>query len=96
MAYCTIVEWEEGFDLADFERSLAEVAASSAAPEGRLARIVGADARGARVIEVWRSGEDAQAFARQSAGAVSAASLPTPSRVYGFEATHETSSESGS
>jgi len=85
MAFCTIVEfdWSDDFDLGRFEN----LASSSGAPaaEGRLARITGYDDSGARVIEVWRSGEDARAFAERSAGVV--AQMPAPSRVLGFDVT---------
>jgi hypothetical protein len=39
------------------------------------------------MIEVWRSREDAQAFAEQSAPFLATAQLPPPSRVAGFEVT---------
>jgi hypothetical protein len=64
-------------------------ATSACAPlaEGRLSRIAGIDGQGARMIEVWRSSDDAQAFARQSAPQLAAAPMPPPSRVVGFEVT---------
>ena len=57
------------------------------APAGRLSRISGIDEKGARVIEVWRSAGDAQAFAEKSRPFLAAANLPAPSRVLGFEVT---------
>jgi hypothetical protein len=39
------------------------------------------------MIEVWRSSDDAQAFARQSAPLLSTAQMQAPSRVVGFEVT---------
>jgi hypothetical protein len=57
------------------------------APEGRLSRIAGIDGTGARMIEVWRSSQDARAFAEQSAPALADAQLPAPSRVVGFDVT---------
>jgi hypothetical protein len=39
------------------------------------------------VIEVWRSGGDAQAFAEQAAPRLAAVPMPPPSRVTGFEVT---------
>jgi hypothetical protein len=47
----------------------------------------GAHEKGARVIEVWRSADDAQAFAEKSRPFLEAAKLPAPSRVVGFEVT---------
>ena len=56
-------------------------------PAGCLSRITGVDDAGARVIEVWRSGDDARAVAEKSRPALAAARLPAPARVVGFEAT---------
>jgi hypothetical protein len=56
-------------------------------PDGRLSQISGIDEKGARVIEVWRSAGDAQAFAEKSRPFLAAAKLPAPSRVFGFEVT---------
>ena len=39
------------------------------------------------MIEVWRSSQDAEAFAKQSAPLLAAAQLPAPSRVTAFEVT---------
>jgi hypothetical protein len=50
-------------------------------------QISGIDKKGARVIEVWRSADDAQAFAEKSRPFLAAAKLPAPSRVAGFEVT---------
>jgi hypothetical protein len=85
MAYCTIVEfeWDETFDY----RSFAEMAEPGEVPEGRLSRISSIDASGARMIEVWRSPDDARAFAEKSAPTLGAADLPMPSRVQGFDVT---------
>jgi len=69
MTYCTVVEfeWDEDFDHEGFRRTLGRLSEESPSPAGLLSRITGIDASGARVIEVWRSGDDAQAFAKQSA-----------------------------
>src|SRR5262249_29215462 len=56
-------------------------------PAGLLSRITGIDASGARGIEVWRAGDDAQAFAKQSAPLLAAVPMPPPSRVTGFQVT---------
>ena len=84
MPFCTIVEFEWA-DPVERERLEAALAAAGAegAPDGRLAKIVGVDDSGARVVEVWRSGEDARVFAERSAPAVG--QMPAPSRVVGFE-----------
>jgi hypothetical protein len=89
MPYCTIVEfeWDESFDHEGFASMLDRMSEGSPPPEGRLSRIAGIDGQGARMIEVWRSSDDAQAFARRSAPLLSTAQMPAPSRVVGFEVT---------
>jgi hypothetical protein len=89
MPYCTIVEfeWNESLDRERFAGMLDNAGAGRAAPEGRLSQIAGIDDTGARVIEVWRSGDDARRFAEQSAPSLSAVQMPPPSRVLGFEVT---------
>ena len=89
MTYCTIVEfeWDESFDHEGFARTLDQLNAGSPPPAGRLSRISGIDARGARMIEVWRSSDDARAFAQLSAPRLAAVPMPPPSRVLGFEVT---------
>jgi len=85
LPFCTIVEFEWA-DPSERERLEAALGAGAdGPPEGRLAKIVSVDDSGARVIEVWRSGDHARAFAERSAPAV--AEMPTPSRVAGFEVT---------
>jgi hypothetical protein len=84
MPYCTIVEFEWS-DKAERDSFESAVDAGDAHPDGRLAKIMGIDDVGARVVEVWRSGEDARAFAERTAPAV--AQMPVPSRVAGFEVT---------
>jgi hypothetical protein len=66
MPFCTIVEieWGENLDRERFERMAGGT--NDSAPDGRLARITGIDVTGARVVEVWRSGDDASAFAEQT------------------------------
>jgi hypothetical protein len=89
MPYCTIVEfeWSEGLDRERFASMVGGAGAGETAPEGRLSKIAGIDDTGARVIEVWRSSDDARRFAEQSAPSVSAVQMPAPSRVFGFEVT---------
>jgi hypothetical protein len=86
MPFCTIVEfeWDETFDR---ERFASVAGDGTVLPDGCLSRIAGIDGSGARMIEVWRSSDDAMAFAQQSAPSLSAAQLPPPSRVVGFEVT---------
>jgi len=90
MTFCTLVEfeWDETFGRERFTSVIGEVGGDT--PEGLLCRIVGTDDKGARVIEVWRSGDDAQAFAEQSRPFLAAAQMPAPSRVIGFEVTSYT------
>jgi hypothetical protein len=87
MTFCTLVEfeWNETFGRERFTSAVGDVGGEP--PEGLLSRIVGIDDKGARVIEVWRSGGDAQAFAEKSRPFLAAAQLPPPSRVTGFEVT---------
>ena len=75
MPFCTIVEfeWTETFGQEQFATMI-----ERAGP---------VDDTGARVIEVWRSGADAQAFAEQTAPALAEIQMPPPSRVIGFETT---------
>ena len=87
MPFCTIVEfqWDESFDHAAFAQTVG--GAGDVLPAGCLSRISSIDATGARMIEVWQSGEDARAFAEQSKPFLDGAQLPAPSRVSGFEVT---------
>jgi hypothetical protein len=87
MPFCTIVEfeWDETFDHEAFGTALG--ARGDALPDGCLSRISSIDASGARMIEVWQSGEHARAFAEQSAPDLAAMPIPAPSRVSGFELT---------
>jgi len=85
MPFCTIVEleWTAGFWRSDFEAMMASSGADAGVPEGLITRIVGIEDSAGRVVEVWRSGADAQAIAEQSAPVTS--QMPAPSRVAGFE-----------
>jgi hypothetical protein len=85
MPYCTIVEfaWDESFDYEAFARTIG--AGGDVLPTGCLSRISSIDATGARMIEVWESGQDARAFAERSAPDIDLAQLPAPTRVSGFE-----------
>jgi hypothetical protein len=87
MPFCTIVEfeWDESFDHESFGRAVGGT--DGALPSGCLSRIASIDAAGARMIEVWQSGADAQAFAEQSAPLLASTPMPPPARVAGFELT---------
>jgi hypothetical protein len=87
MPFCTIVEfeWSEDLDRPRFEQMTAGSGAGEPGPEGRLAKIMGIDDAGARVVEVWRSGQDAMAFAQRTAPVT--CQMPAPSRAVGFEVT---------
>ena len=89
MPFCTIVEfeWDSSEARAAFEKTMAAVAAASPRPAGRVSRIVGIDEGGARVVEVWESGQAAAAYAEKTGPVVSGAALPTPVRVVAFEVT---------
>jgi hypothetical protein len=89
MTFCTIVEfeWDETFSRERFESMIKMVGAGQSPPEGCLSRIAGVDSKGARMIEVWRSGDDARAHAERTATDLSAGQWPAPSRVSGFDVT---------
>jgi len=89
MPFCTRVEfeWNESFGREQFTAAIGGLGQDGDLPQGCLSRITSIDDAGARVIEVWRSGGDAQAFAEQSRPALAAAELPAPARVVGFETT---------
>ena len=89
MPYCTVVEfeWSSPEERKQFENMIGAAGDAGPGPEGRLSRISGIDDAGARMIEVWRSSDDARAFAEQSGPAMAVAEMPAPSRVYGFEVT---------
>jgi hypothetical protein len=89
MAYCTIVEfeWNDSLGRDRFASIIDSAGMGQNVPEGRLSQITGIDDQGARMIAVWRSGQDARRFAEQSAPALIAIQMPPPSRVLGFEVT---------
>lgn len=89
MTYCTVVEfeWSSPEERQKFENMIAGAGGAGHAPAGRLSHITGIDDTGARMIEVWRSGADARAFAEQSGPGLAVMKMPAPSRVYGFEVT---------
>ena len=87
MPFCTIVEfeWDENFGRERFTSAIGDMGEEK--PAGLLSRITGIDDKGARIVEVWRSGEHARAFAEKSRPVLAAAQLPAPSRVVGFDVT---------
>ena len=89
MPFCTLVEfeWNESFGREQFIVVAGGLSQDGELPEGCLSRVTSIDDTGARVIEVWRSGDDARAFAERSRPALAAAQLPAPARVVGFETT---------
>jgi hypothetical protein len=89
MTFCTIVEfeWNETFDRERFESMIKMAGGDQPPPEGCLSRIAGVDDKGARIIEVWRSSDDATAHAENTAPDLSAGQWPAPSRVFGFDVT---------
>ena len=89
MPFCTFVEfeWDESFGREQFTAAVGNADPGDELPEGCLSRITGIDDTGARVIEVWRSGDDARAFAGQTRPALAAAQMPAPARMAGFEIT---------
>jgi hypothetical protein len=89
MPFCTLVEfeWSESFGQEQFTAAIGRLGDDGELPDGCLSRITSIDDGGARVIEVWRSGDDARAYAERSRPALAAAQLPAPARVVGFETT---------
>lgn len=87
MPYCTVVEFDDSFDRERFEEFTKSAGGTESLPDGCLSRIVGIDDTGARVIEVWESGEAAMVFAQKTGPSLASADLPAPVRVFGFQAT---------
>ena len=89
MPFCTLVEfeWDVSFGKEQFTAAVGNADPGEELPAGCLSRITSVDDAGARVIEVWCSGDDARAFAEKSRPALTAAQMPAPARVVGFETT---------
>jgi hypothetical protein len=83
MPFCTIVEWEAGFDAGLHDTLTALV--GQTLPDGCLTRIAGIAEAGAHVVEIWASPEDAHRFSEASTDAVAAMNVPPPDRVSAFE-----------
>ena len=86
MAFCTLLEWESAFPFDRYQQMNDRTDSHAGLPEGCLSRIVGRpDGGGATIIEVWRSGQDAQRFSEQHAHLLAEFSMPAPTRVAAFE-----------
>lgn len=87
MPFCTLVEfeWDESFGREQFTAAAGNADPGQDLPTGCLGRITSIDDSGARVIEVWRSGDDARVFAEESRPALAAPRMPAPARVAGLE-----------
>jgi len=90
MPFCTIIEFDFGdtFGPDQFADAMKLADDRGPSPEGRLSLIRGSDGATARVIEVWRSGADARAFAEQAAPLLPDMPMPPPTRVSAFEVTY--------
>ncbi len=95
MPFCTIVEidWDPNFGREQFTEFIERSDPVDELPDGCLSRIVGIDDDGARMIEIWRSGDDARAFAERSAPSLADVRMPPPTRITGFETTSYVVSE---
>src|SRR5437763_1146415 len=88
MAFCTLLEWDGEFDLGRYKALNERAGAHDRLPNGCLSRIVGrVDDGGARIIEVWRSSDDAQRFSEENGPLIVEFKIPPPSRVAAFETT---------
>jgi hypothetical protein len=87
MPFCTLVEWDRDFDLGRLGAMVERSGGHDTLPEGCLLRVVGAVESGARVIEIWRSADDAKRFAEAQAPLLSELPMPPPDRVAGFQTT---------
>jgi hypothetical protein len=85
MPFCTLLEWDSGFDQALYDHLNERAGTSDELPEGCLARIVGRVESGARVIEVWESDTHAQRFAEQTMPLIQELNIPSPTGVAAFE-----------
>lgn len=86
MPFCTVLEWDE-FDMALFDELRERTGGDDKLPDGCVARIAGTVGTGARVIEVWKSPDDARRFADQNTELIRELNIPTPTGVVAFETT---------
>jgi len=87
MPFCTLLEWDAAFDMARYDELNKRAGGHDKLPDGCLARIVGAVETGARVIEVWKSEEDARRFGEQNTPLIREVNMPPPTGVAAFETT---------
>jgi hypothetical protein len=87
MAFCTLLEWDDGFPFDRYGELNARAGDHAFLPEGCLARVVGAVDGGARIIEVWQSSEHAKRFSDQNSHLIAELQIPPPARVAAFETT---------
>jgi hypothetical protein len=85
MAFCTLLEWDSDFPFERYNAMNAQAGVHDSLPNGCLVRIVGRVESGARVIEVWRAGDDAKRFNDANAHLIGEFQIPPPSRVDAFE-----------
>jgi hypothetical protein len=87
MPFCTLLEWDSGFDLERYNELNERAGTHDDLPEGCLVRIVGLVESGARVVEVWESDEHARRFSEQNSHLISELNVPPPTGVAAFETT---------
>ncbi|MBV8710469.1 MAG: hypothetical protein JOY56_01730 [Solirubrobacterales bacterium] len=85
MPFCTLLEWDNGFDPEGYDELNERAGTHDKLPDGCLARIVGLVQSGARVIEVWESEEHAQRFSEQNTALIREVNIPPPTGVAAFE-----------
>jgi hypothetical protein len=85
MAFCTLLEWDDDFPFDRYDQLNARAGDHDSLPDGCLARVVGADGAGARIIEVWRTDDDAKRFSDKNSQLIAELQIPPPSRVAAFE-----------
>ena len=96
MPFCTLLEWDSGFDPEAYDELSERAGMREKLPDGCLARIVGLVQSGARVIEVWESEEDAERFSEQNTPLIRELNIPPPTGVAAFETAVFQASASGS
>lgn len=87
MPFCTLLEWDQDFDLAQYEAMNERAGGHDPLPDGCLCRVVGPVESGARILEVWASADAARQFAEANGNLVAEFHLPPPARVSAFETT---------
>ena len=86
MAFCTLLEWESAFPFDRYQQMNDRTESHAGLPKGCLTQVVGrGDGDAATIIEVWRSGDDAQRFSEHNAHLLTEFGMPPPTRVAAFE-----------